>query len=88
MSTSHLRALYMVDPKAAREKIYRAFEEAQGNGREAAQALDVHYLTVLRIMKSDSELYDRILQLKDRLQAEGISQQGWGEWHRERATTS
>jgi len=78
MAITKLRALYLYDPSAARERIIEAYREHDGNGRAAAEDLNTDYQVVGRIIRSDPDLAGALADLREQLVEDGITQRGVG----------
>jgi sugar diacid utilization regulator len=83
MAMSKLKALHIAAPDLARDKIVAEFIEQEGRMKATCEALDIHYLTLRRMIKSDAELAGMLNQARETLMDEGYRFPGVGEYHHE-----
>lgn len=81
MTVSKLKALHIVNPDEARSKIVDMFIECEGRMQATCDALDIHYLTLRRMVRADSTLAGMLNQARATLIDEGYSFPGVGEFH-------
>lgn len=77
MSISPLRALQIVDPDAARQRVVDALIECDGNAGHAAELLGVHQATIWKICQNDELLKAALQAARVELSAKGYVMRGW-----------